>query len=455
LKRLLISIVAAALLAPASAAALSPIRHVFIIVLENESAATTFGPNSPAPYLAKTLTAEGAYLPNYYGTGHASNDNYISMISGQAPNTFNKLDCPSFANFTTGAIGPYGQQEGIGCVYPPDIETVANQLTAAGLTWRDYNQSMGNTPTREAGECGHPGINMADGTESETAQDAYATRHDPFVYFHSIIDDTTLCDTHVVNLDLLPRDLASAADTPNYVFITPDLCGDGHDAVCADHARPGGFAGIEQFLKEWVPMITGSSAFREQDGVLLITFDEAEQADAGACCGEIPGPGSAHPGGVLSGAGGGDVGAVLLSPCIRPATVSRRPYNHYAMLRSVEDIFGLPHLGYAQLPGEQSFGSDVFNRPCEPPPVVRVRVRVRHGEIHLAWSATDALGPGVAGYQVQVRSGHRWRDLLRATRRRSATFHGRHGRRYQFRVRATDTSGIASGYVVSRRVTLK
>ena len=48
---------------------------------------------------------------------------------------------------------------------------------------------------------------MVDNTQKATATDEYATRHDPFVYFHSIIDDTTLCDTHVVNLDLLPQDL--------------------------------------------------------------------------------------------------------------------------------------------------------------------------------------------------------------------------------------------------------
>jgi hypothetical protein len=314
---------------------------------------------------------------------------------------------------------------------------------------------MGNTPTREAGECGHPGVGMADGTQTESGQDAYATRHDPFVYFHSVIDDTTLCDTHVVNLDLLPKDLASAADTPNYVFITPDLCSDGHDAVCADHSRPGGFAGIEQFLEQWVPLITGSPAFKQQDGLLIITFDEAARTDTSSCCGEIPGPGSAFPGGLLSGAGGGDVGAVLLSPCISPGTVTQQPYNHYTMLRSVEDIFALPHLGYAQLPSERSFGSDVFNRPCEPPPVVHVRLHVHRTAVHLFWEATDAVGPGVARYQVQVRGGRRWRNLLRATRRHSATFHGRRGRRYQFRVRATDTSGIASGYVTTRRVNLK
>ena len=58
---------------------------MFVIVLENESAAVTFGPGSPAPYLSKTLPARGAFVPNYYGVGHASLDNYIAMISGQAP----------------------------------------------------------------------------------------------------------------------------------------------------------------------------------------------------------------------------------------------------------------------------------------------------------------------------------------------------------------------------------
>ncbi|MEO7104275.1 MAG: hypothetical protein ABI311_12825, partial [Gemmatimonadaceae bacterium] len=62
-----------------------PIRHVFIIVLENESFETTFGAGSPAPYLADTLTKAGAFLRQYYGTGHSSLDNYISMISGIAP----------------------------------------------------------------------------------------------------------------------------------------------------------------------------------------------------------------------------------------------------------------------------------------------------------------------------------------------------------------------------------
>ncbi len=99
---------------PAAASAASPIRHVFVIVLENESASTTFGPNSPAPYLSKTLPSQGAYLPHYYGVGHESNDNYIAMISGQAPSAQNQADCQIFDDLVPGTIGANGQARGLG-----------------------------------------------------------------------------------------------------------------------------------------------------------------------------------------------------------------------------------------------------------------------------------------------------------------------------------------------------
>jgi hypothetical protein len=437
-------------------AAPPPIKHVFTIILENESASTTFGPNPPAPYLAKTLTSEGAYLPKYYGIGHASNDNYIAMISGQPPNTLNREDCPLFENFALPSTGAYGAENGLGCVYPSNIQTVAGQLDAAGLTWRDYNESMGNTPTREAAECGHPAVGSPDNTETETAQDAYATRHDPFVYFHSIIDSTTLCDSHVVNLSLLAHDLSSAADTPNYAFITPDLCGDGHDATCADPSRPGGFAGIEQFLQQWVPEITGSRAFKSQNGLLIVTFDEAATSDASACCGEIPGPGASEPGG--SGPGGGDVGAVLLSPCIKPGTVTQTPYNHYTMLRSVEDIFGLAHLGYAQLPGETSFGSDVFTQPCAFPTKPRISASASGKKIRVRWSTTDPGGPGVAHYIVEIRqlrgAGAVWKTVsgLGATRKRSAVYRAKAQAKYQFRIEFVDKLGKTSPWATTKRI---
>ena len=51
---------------------------------------------------------------------------------------------------------------------------------------------------------------------------------------------------------------------------------------------------------------------------------------------------------------------MLLSPFIRPGTTTSAQYNHYSLLRSIEDAFGLAHLGYAAAPGLRSFGSDVF-----------------------------------------------------------------------------------------------
>jgi phosphatidylinositol-3-phosphatase len=442
-KRLALTALLLGVLASPAGAAGPPVRHVFIIVLENESASTTFGPHSPAPYLSKTLRAQGAYLPNYYGIGHESNDNYIAMISGQAPNLVTQADCPLYANLGPGTLGAYGQAQGLGCIYPAAVPTIAGQLQNAGLTWRDYNESMGADPAREPSECAHPGIGMLDNTQRATSTDEYATRHNPFVYFHSVIDDTSLCDGHVVGLDPLLRNLRTASETPNYVFITPDLCSDGHDSPCKN-GDAGGLVQADSFLRRWVPRITHSPAFLEQNGLLMVLFDEAGTSDARSCCGEIAGPGSPLPG--ITGSGGGDTGAVLLSPCVAPGTVSRTSYNHYSMLRSVEDLFGLSHLGYAQLPGETSFGSDVFTRRCGPPPKARLRARAVGSSISLRWSAR---GAPIAYFTLQERGsrGH-WRTLLRRTRRHSLELRARAGRRYRFRVRAVEPSGTYSPWVV-------
>ena len=198
---------------------------------------------------------------------------------------------------------------------------------------------------------------------------------------------------------MLPQDLAQASSTPNYVFITPDLCGDGHDATCADPKRPGGLAGIDQFLQQWVPKITSSPAFTQENGLLAIIFDEAATSDTSSCCGEIAGPNSPKPG--INGPGGGDTGAVLLSPCITPGTVTKEQYNHYTLLRSIEDLFGLAHLGYAGLSGERSLGSDVFNRscairpPCGPDPGDGARIEARRsghpGALERQWRSGQLL----------------------------------------------------------------
>ena len=333
-------------------------------MLENENASVTFGSDPPSPYLAKTLPAQGAFLTNYYGIGHSSLDNYIALISGQAPNQRTQLDCPLFSEFLLQqpALDEHGQALGEGCVYPTMVKTLPDQLEAAGLNWKGYMEDMGNYPQRERATCGHPEIGDRDYTLIATASDKYAAKHDPFVYFHTIIDDQARCDAHVVNLDALSKDLQSVDTTASYTFITPNLCNDGHDPECID-GSPGGFAAVDAFLRKWVSLITASPAFK-RDGLLVITFDESEGTGpegATVCCGEKPLASARRPAGVI-GPGGGRIGAVILSRFIKPGTVSTVPYNHYSLLRTVEDIFGLRHLGYAAEPDLQSFGADVLTR---------------------------------------------------------------------------------------------
>jgi hypothetical protein len=350
--------------------ALPPIRHVFVLLLENHSYAVTFGQQSPAPYLARTLPAQGALLTHYYAIGHASLGNYVALVSGQAPNEATQLDCPTFADFKASAarLDAHGQLPGSGCVYPPLVKTLPEQLEAAGLTWKAYMEDMGKDPARESATCGHVPLGALETTNVAKRSDQYAAKHNPFVYFHSIIDDQARCDAHVVNLERLPQDLQSAATTANYIFITPNLCDDGHDPECVDGRRGGLFA-IEVFLRTWVPLIERSPAF-QADGMLVITFDESDSvgpAGSAACCGEKPLPGARFSPG-FGGPGGGRIGAVVLSRFVKPGTVSAVPYNHYSLLRTVEAIFSLPPLGYAAEPDLAPFGSDVFSAAASPPP---------------------------------------------------------------------------------------
>jgi hypothetical protein len=237
------------------------------------------------------------------------------------------------------------------------VKTIADQLTAKGLTWKGYMEDMGNSTPSKPATCRHPALNAPDGDQSAKANDQYAARHNPFVYFHSIVD-TPACDANDVPLDRLPNDLASASRTANFNFITPDLCADGHDSSCPDGA-PAGLQGIDNFLRIWVPRILASPAYK-QGGLLIVTFDEAE-SDNSACCNEQPGPNTPNPAGPQPGPGGGKTGAVLLSQYIQPGSTNNNEYNHYSLLRSMEDLFGLPHLAFAAQDGLKPFGSDVFN----------------------------------------------------------------------------------------------
>ena len=306
---------------------------------------------------------------------------------------------------------------------------------------------------------------MVDSTQKATATDEYATRHNPFVYFHSIIDDTDA----VRHARGQPRHAAARtsprrADTPNYVFITPDLCDDGHDAPCANGPARRPRRRPTAFLRQWVPAITGSPAFRNQNGLLIITFDEADTDDASSCCGEIPGPGVA-----ASRASPGSAAATSARCCCRPASRRGRsrstPYNHYTMLRSVEDIFGAPAprlrrpLGravvrlrrvHAQLSagGRQTRRRRCVSRRPRSPRAPRASRGSRCRGARSDAGAAQLHRPGAV--RVRAPGGRCWPPRPAAR----SSFAGQRGhRRIDFRVRGTSASGLAGAFATATTVT--
>ena len=395
------------------------IKHILVIDLENENYAATFSPSSEATYLNGTLLKEGELISNYYGTGHHSLDNYIAQISGQAPTTATQNDCIGtvknalfgYVSVTPGTVDKHpainpGQVDGNGCVYPASTPTIASQLDAKYppnpvthvAQWREYAEDMGNSPARDGGvvdasggtDCAHPRVGAADGAELATASDQYATRHNGFVYFHSVIDKTAECAANVVPLGSLSggvpsasghlmKDLSSLTTTPRFGFVTPNLCNDGHDGACAglnsDGSSAGGLVGADAWLAHWMPAILSSMAYRSGSLLVVLTFDESETSSA-SCCHETSGPNVSAPG--MAGAvkdsvapGGGQVGAVLFNPLYVTAGAvdATGAYNHYSALRSYEDLLGLTtggadrwgHLGFAAATGLAPFGTDVFH----------------------------------------------------------------------------------------------
>jgi hypothetical protein len=336
----------------AATAALPDVRHVFLVNIENKGFQATWGTGSAAPYLAKTLRAKGVLLTQYYGTAHHSLGNYLAQISGQGPNYATQRDCPVYTRFKeTGPVESPDQVYGNGCVYPRKVHTLPEQLVAAGYGWRGYMQDM-------ARPCQHSALGHRERWASATKRQQYATRHNPFMYFRSITSRPSYCRHHVKPLSALDADLKRKSRTRSLSYITPDLCHDAHNAQCAD-GGPGGLRAANHWFRTWVPKILHSPAFRA-NGLLVITADESEgiQEDSRACCGEGIGPNAGQPG--LDGPGGGRVGALVISPFVQPATSTSTPYNHYSLLGSIEDLFGLNHLGYAKTV-THTFGADVYN----------------------------------------------------------------------------------------------
>jgi hypothetical protein len=271
--------------------------HVFTIVLENEEYGDVMG-NPSMPYLRRLIARYGLAL-NYYGVTHPSLPNYLALTGGS---TFG-LD-------------------GSDCSPAPDCHVagrgtnIADQLEKAGTSWVAYMDAMPAPCTT---------------TNSGT----YAVRHDPFVYYDDIRTNQARCAAHVRPYApaSFQRSLRSGR-VPAYVWISPDVCHDGHDSCSTNRA-----AQSDAWLAANVPPILASPAWRN-DGVLFVLWDEGTTT-----------------GGADPNAQGGHIAALIATPRARPGYRSSLPYTHYSYLRTVEDLLGLPHLGNAAGHGIPSMAS--------------------------------------------------------------------------------------------------
>jgi hypothetical protein len=240
------------------------IKHVFVIALSTTSYAAAFGHGSVAHYLNGTLRKKGTLLSGYRSLGPSALPDYLAMISGQAPNADTRAECTTYNDFaTTARTAKDGQVGGDGCVYPNTVLTIGDQVTASGSTWGAYIDDMGSGP------CVHPNSDAVDDAEPSGAGPQYDSRHNPFIYFHSLLDLGD-CQADDLWLERLTGALKSASKAPRYAFIAPGTCDDASQTVCPDGTLAG-LAGEDAFLKHWVPKITGSAAYK-QDGALIIVF---------------------------------------------------------------------------------------------------------------------------------------------------------------------------------------
>jgi hypothetical protein len=356
---------------------LPPIGHVFLIVLGERGFEESFGPASPSPYFSKTLPEEGELLANYYAVAAGALANGIALLSGQGPTAQTVADCPQYTDISPGTVSVIGEQvEGDGCVYPAGTLTLPGQLVERKLTWKAYIGGIDSESALAAGQpgsCRHPAAGAVDPNHTALPGDPYLTWRNPFVNFHSIADGPE-CTERDVGLGRLAADLKSLKSTPALSYIVPDACHDGSETPCEPGQPAAGLAGAESFLQTVVPEIQKSQAYGG-GGLIAITFAQAPQvgptADPSSCCGtpeypnlkspEAP-PAEAAPGPVKPSGGGGRVGMMLLSPFVSPGSVNETGYyNHFTMLRSIEELFELPGIGYAAEPAVLPFDETVYN----------------------------------------------------------------------------------------------
>ena len=184
---------------------------------------------------------------------------------------------------------------------------LVDELEHAGISWKAY---MGGLPA----PCSTVG-------SAGPAPDEYVREIDPFLLYVDVLTNPGRC-SHVVPLSELKSDLAKGT-LPRFVWVTPNLCQSAHSCSI----RTG-----DKFLSQLLPPLLRRL---EHNGLLFVTWDEGDFASDRGCCRL---------------AAGGNVAAIVAGGAARRGAVSTAPYDHYSVLRTIEDAWRLPELRDAACP---------------------------------------------------------------------------------------------------------
>lgn len=261
--------------------------HIFLIVMENLG----YDAAMATPIL-NSLAHKWAYANHYYATGHPSLPNYLSLIGGS---TFGVTsDCISC--FVSGANLP-------------------TQLSQNNISWTAYMESVSSnchlSPSSSSG--------------------LYAGKHNPFAYFKNIRSSASLCSNIAPLNQLIPKLSSSGKNLADFIWITPNLCNDGHNCSAAS-------AGA--WLQRIITQIVASPAWKA-NGALYVTWDEGNGSDS---------RGLSKAGLVESKGGGGHTLTLIIEPSLNPGTVVTQPLDHYSLLKTVEVNFGVNEVGNSANP---------------------------------------------------------------------------------------------------------
>jgi len=303
-------------------------------MMENHGINDIIGNTADAPYLNQLASSYGV-ATHYFGVTHPSLPNYLAAISGDFQGIWD--DCAAEVSITcapqafVSASPLLTSNEAASASNRPHMfngQTLVDQIEAHHLTWKAYMQSM-------------PSVGF-----TGASTQLYAQKHDPFMYFTSIRDNPARMQ-NIVPFSQFGQDIQSGT-TPNFVWITPDACSDMH-GISASGAQSIGipdcatYDGLiargDSFIHTIVPEIMNSPSWKEGSAIVIV-WDENDAGSSG-CCNSPTG----QNGAILGGANVPMI--VITSTGPHHIVLSDASYNHYSLLATIEQIWGLGCLANA------------------------------------------------------------------------------------------------------------